>query len=300
MNGISDEYIIADRTVHLLDGRAVGVLQAGDASGFPIFHFHGSGSSRLEAILLAAEAARQGVRLIGVDRPGIGLSDMQTDYPVLEWPEDVREIANNLRIDEFSVMGISAGSPYALACAHRIPDRLVSCGLVSSLSPGDILMQAGPIWMRSLFWIGKHMLPVFKLYLHLTVTDSLREKAASGKYLDGYASWLADADKAVLANPQTNRILSLAMAESYRQGVEASREAAITLSFSWGFRPQDVNFEHIYLWHGEKDRLMGIAPTRLFAESLPHCTATYYPEEGHFSTTMNHAAEILSSLKQTW
>jgi len=61
--------------VLLPDGRRVGCLEVGKADGFPIFHFHGNGSSRLEVMMVADLAASAGVRLIGLDRPGVGASD---------------------------------------------------------------------------------------------------------------------------------------------------------------------------------------------------------------------------------
>jgi len=67
--------ITADSTIQLKDGRIVGIASTGGIDGTPIFHFHGHGSSRLEVRLIAESAARVGVRLIGLDRPGIGISD---------------------------------------------------------------------------------------------------------------------------------------------------------------------------------------------------------------------------------
>jgi len=43
--------------MRLSDGRRVGCLEVGKADGFPIFHFHGNGSSRLEVMMLADLAA---------------------------------------------------------------------------------------------------------------------------------------------------------------------------------------------------------------------------------------------------
>ena len=41
---------------------------------------------------------------------------------------------------------------------------------------------------------------------------------------------------------------------------------------------------------------MPVAPARLLAQALPHCTATLYPDEGHFSTVANHAQDIFRTL----
>jgi hypothetical protein len=64
--------LTTDFALRLRDGRTMGVASVGKSDGFPIVHCHGSGSSRLEVNLLAAAATAQGVRLIGLDRPGIG------------------------------------------------------------------------------------------------------------------------------------------------------------------------------------------------------------------------------------
>jgi pimeloyl-ACP methyl ester carboxylesterase len=65
----------SDFTVRLRDGRSMGIALVGRDDEFPIIHCHGSGSSRLEVKLLAVQAAEEGVRLIGLDRPGVGRSD---------------------------------------------------------------------------------------------------------------------------------------------------------------------------------------------------------------------------------
>jgi len=87
-----------------------------------------------------------------------------------------------------------------------------------------------------------------------------------------------------------------AMAESYRQGGEANLEAALAGVQPWGFQVEQITFEKIFLWHGEQNRIMPIAPVCLLAEALPHCMASFYPDEGHFSTMENHVQDIFSAL----
>ena len=65
---------VSEPTLRLRNGRIVGFLQVGKADGPVVFHFHGHGSSRLEALLVSEQAVSLGVRLIAVDRPGIGRS----------------------------------------------------------------------------------------------------------------------------------------------------------------------------------------------------------------------------------
>ena len=56
-------------------------------------HFHGGPDSRLEARFLTKPARQAGIRLIGIDRPGMGRSRFQAGRRLLDWPDDVVEVA---------------------------------------------------------------------------------------------------------------------------------------------------------------------------------------------------------------
>ena len=113
-------------TIKLKDGRTLGYIDLGNKDAKNVlFHFHGFPGSRLEANLLSEmDIDMTNIRLISIDRPGMGLSDFKKNRTLLDWPEDVVELADALGIDKFAVEGISGGGPYAAACAYKIPDRL--------------------------------------------------------------------------------------------------------------------------------------------------------------------------------
>jgi pimeloyl-ACP methyl ester carboxylesterase len=75
------------------------------------------------------------VRVIAPDRPGYGLSDLKQARKLLDWPEDAAELADNLLMDRFAVLGISRGGPYAVCCAHQPTDRLSGAAIVSGMGP---------------------------------------------------------------------------------------------------------------------------------------------------------------------
>lgn len=289
--------LTSDITIRLHDERSVGIASTGKSDGFPIIHCHGSGSSRLEVKLLAAEAAEQGIRLIGLDRPGIGHSTAKVGYQLLDWPDDVVEVADKLGIEQFAIDGISAGGPYAMACAYKIPHRLTACGLISTVSPGNLMRTAGPLWMRAVWWMGAQLPWLLRLYVPIVQRATGSDEASIERYLVQYAARLGAADQRLLDNPEIRGSLAQTMAESFRQGGKANLEAVLAEIGSWGFQAEQVTFEKIFLWHGEQDRIMPVAPARLLAQALPHCTATFYPDEGHFSTLANHAEDIFNSLR---
>src|SRR3954465_14232198 len=132
-----------DRTIRLRDGRRLGYAEWGGLGGPPVLYFHGWPGSRLEG-RLADEAARgEGVRLIALDRPGMGLSDYQPRRRLVDWPDDVLQLATALGLERFAVLGISGGGPYAAVCAWKLPEQLTRAEIVSSLAPLDGFAQDG-------------------------------------------------------------------------------------------------------------------------------------------------------------
>src|SRR5512138_342902 len=98
-----------DRQIQLHDGRKLGYSEFGDPFGFPIINNHGGLVCRLD-ISPADEIAKElGVRIISPDRPGIGLSDLKVERTLLDWTDDVRHLADQLRLRQFGVIGWSMG-----------------------------------------------------------------------------------------------------------------------------------------------------------------------------------------------
>ena len=61
--------------IRLRDGRVLAWHEFGDGAGVPCLLFPGSSSSGLAGRALDASAVRAGVRLLAIDRPGLGHSD---------------------------------------------------------------------------------------------------------------------------------------------------------------------------------------------------------------------------------
>jgi pimeloyl-ACP methyl ester carboxylesterase len=283
--------------MRLSDGRRVGCLEVGRADGFPIFHFHGNGSSRLEVMMLADLAAAAGVRLIGLDRPGIGDSDPAPGRTLVDWPQDVAQVADRLHIERFAVEGVSAGGAYALACAHRIGDRLAGCALVSSICPPELVREAAPGWMRAGWWVGEHHPDFVYAWMRALLPDSLSDESGAEQRLARISLWLGQPDREVLQRPLVRQALVRSMVEGRRQGAAASRLEVLALLNRWNLPIERIALPQLFLWHGGRDRLTPIGPARLLADRLVHCTATFYADEGHFSTLANHAQEVFAVLR---
>jgi pimeloyl-ACP methyl ester carboxylesterase len=266
-----------DRTIRLPDGRGLGYAEWGDGGGRPLLFFHGWPGSRLEARLGEEAARTKGVRLIAVDRPGMGLSDYQPGRTLADWPDDVLQLAAAMGLDRFAVLGISGGGPYAAVCAWKLSRKLSRAGIVSCLAPVDVAgVMAGMSWQNRLAFQVVGRQAVLRRALFGVTAVSVRRHP--DRVLDRGLG--AAVDKKYLGRPEVRNVLVESLSEAFRTG---SRGAAWEMGLyarPWGFRLGEIRTP-VCLWHGEQDANAPVAMGRYLASAIPDCQAAFYPEEGH-------------------
>jgi pimeloyl-ACP methyl ester carboxylesterase len=277
--------------VQLPDGRALGYAEYGDLTGRPVLFFPGAPSSRL--LHPPEEPTRAlGVRLIAVERPGFGLSDFKPGRTLLDWPDDVVAFADVLGLDRFPVVGISAGGPYAAACAFKIPQRVATAALISAVGPMDLpgaieemprVRRLGAKVARNAPWLLRPLL--------WFVSNPHRNPA---KFYERMLSGNSEDDRALLTRPEMRSMLMSNYLEATRAGMRGFARESIIVSNNWGFRPQDITIP-VYLWHGEDDHNVSLSAARHMVEAIPRCRATFVPGEGHW-LMLKYWDRILSEL----
>lgn len=110
----------------------------GDPEGFPVVVLHGTPGSRLGRFSDNAALAATGIRQIGINRPGYGVTERVPGRSVADVVPDVLAVADALGIEQFAVTGASGGGPHALAVAALAPSRVVRCRVTNSLAPVGI------------------------------------------------------------------------------------------------------------------------------------------------------------------
>jgi pimeloyl-ACP methyl ester carboxylesterase len=280
---------------HLSDGRALGYAEWGPRNGFPVLGFHGTSLSRLAH--LGEDAPRAaGVRLILVDRPGYGLSDVQAGRTLLDWAGDVAELADGLEIDRFAVFGMSGGGPHAAACSYALPDRVSALGLVSS---------PAPVWDRPelRFSAPPHRRPMIELaerdpdLVARRLLEDCRaelERMAAGSRNGGKGDG-PEADQALMSDPDIRARFDAAKAETIARGPEGyARDLFLLYVAPWGFRPEEITVP-TRIWHGDEDAAVSPRIAEFFAETIPRSRLHLIPGAGHL-LLWSHAEEILRSL----
>ena len=211
------------RTFKLKDGRQLCYTELGNPDSKPLFHFHGWPGSCLEAKFGEILIPLSDVRIISINRPGIGLSDRKEGRKLLEWPDDVVELADYLDLDNFSIIGMSAGASSALACAYKIPERVNSVGIVSALGPLYMCKKDLPYYINFLFFTGRRMKWLVKLVLWLYMErpfNSKNQEKAKTKMYSRFQKILTKEDLKFFKNHAITDLMWKQIREAFVQGIK--------------------------------------------------------------------------------
>ena len=91
--------------IRLAGGRTVGFADYGIPDARAVLWCHGGPGSRLEPAYLRREASEAGLRIIGRDRPGYGLSTPQPGRTIVGWVPEALAVADHLGIGQFAAVG---------------------------------------------------------------------------------------------------------------------------------------------------------------------------------------------------
>lgn len=287
----SDE---TERHIRLADGRVLAYLETGDPSGAPVMYFHGFPGSRLEGQLAADAARRRGLRLLAPDRPGFGASSLQPRRTLAHWAADVRSLADALGLERFSVVGVSGGGPYALACAARLPERVGGVAVVAGLGP--LAPKAATRGMVALNRVGLGLArrrPRLARGLIGLAARGIRRHP--GRYLAHMLAGAPEPDRSVLADPGYRSLILASTAEALRQGGAGAAWEATLLARPWDFDLRRIA-ARVDLWQGGADRIVPPATMERLLAALPRGVSHRCPREGHLSLIVRHLDRVLAEL----
>ena len=279
----------------LKDGGRIAFCEYGNATGAPVLFFHGWPSSRTMAQLADAAARELNVRLISSDRPGIRDSTFQQNRRLIDWPEVVEQLADHLQIDNFRILAISGGAPYAYATAWKFPNRVRAVAIVSGAVPiADLPDQSGllPLY-RWMIWFGQHHPQLLRYSFWLAgPLVSLRAVVRSAHKL---LRMLPSADAEALRDNPAFEILFESQRHAWRGSAEGVIADAQIYAQPWGFGLEDVDVP-VRLWHGKQDRAFSFRLAEETAARLRNCETRIIENEGHYSLPIRHVREILADL----
>ncbi len=282
--------------VPVRDGRVLGVAEFGPASAAQnVVWFHGTPGARRQIPEAARRIAdERGVRIIGIDRPGVGLSTAHLYRQVIDFTDDLVIVLERLGIDRFSTVGLSGGAPYALASAHAFGDRVPSVGILGGVVPsgGEEGTHGGLVSLATRF---KPLLPLMSEPLGALLTTFVRvARPIASPALDLYARFSPEGDRRVLSVPENKEMFIDDILNSGRHSMRAAAYDAVLFTRYWGFDVRDLRVP-VTWWQGDQDNIVPLAHAQHIVPLIPGAELRVRPGDGHLGG-LGIAAEVLDTI----
>jgi len=278
---------LSSQSISLPDGRKLAYTMIGE--GKPVVYFHGTASSRLEVLLLRelAFADNSNLQLIGVDRPGYGLSSYKPRKSLRDFNGDVNSLADHLGFDRFSVLGWSGGGAFALAYHAFNPKRVTRSVIVGAPSlPFDVSTA--------------HDMPLARYIMKIPYAGEVAMRQLSRELLKAKGDpeaflgtrqgkqllhGCSKTDLAFFNNSEWVKLMYDSMAEAFRQGnagVKAVVEEHQLFVKPWTLPFDAIGKGQLWIWHGAEDRTCRVSNAYMIARLVPSAELEIFESAGHF------------------
>lgn len=221
-------------------GRVLGWAEWGPPGGVPVLFSPGAATSRRLGFG-AGHLDELGVRLISIDRPGLGVSTLVPDQTFDRFAADIGAFCAGRRLGVPAMVGNSQGTPFALACVLA-----GVAGPLALVSPMDEVARL------------THRLPdgQAKLVRWVASDPQAVEAFFAGFGADDLLKLILDAsppeDLAVYRSPAFHTAFRAALDDGFRQGPAGyARETAMAMG-RWPFDLGAVTTP-VDIWFGELD-----------------------------------------------
>jgi len=226
------------------------------------------------------------MQIIGIDRPGYGLSTYNERKELQDFNADVNSIAQHLGIRRFSVLGWSGGGAFALAYLACFPERVTKAVIAGTPAlPFD--------------GSTAHNIPFARLVMKIPFLGFVAMKRMSREVLRADNDIVAflrskqgrrllhacsKSDLKYFSDPAWMMLMYQSMAEAFRQGDEGVK--AVLAEHQAFMKAWPVSFSKIptgklVIWHGSEDKTCRVANADLIARSIPRSQLEIFEGKGH-------------------
>jgi pimeloyl-ACP methyl ester carboxylesterase len=224
--------------VRLPDARSLGyaVFGRGDRA---VVWLHGTPGGRRQIPPGARVFAEQhGIRVIGIERPGIGASTPHLYANVRGFADDVDVVLEHLKVERCGVVGLSGGGPYSLACAHSLA-RVQACAVLGGVAPS----RGSEAIDGAISSLARFAPLVERVHRPLGAALSLAVRSAhpfASPAFDLFMSFSREGDREVFASPGMKHMFLDDMLRASRSGIRSMLFDYLLFSREWGFSLTDI------------------------------------------------------------
>jgi pimeloyl-ACP methyl ester carboxylesterase len=266
----------------------------GDPAHHPVLFFHGFPGSYIQATALVPFLRERKIFLISADRPGYG----QTvgSGSLLAYLDALDELLCVLGIREFSVIGVSGGSPWAHLMASRFAGRVRSLLIICGLGPYNATTKIFFSKVQRTGLMLNRLLP--ERAAEAVVAGVLNTVDPERKlvFLERMLDW---PDREALRDSEIRGILLQSMVQAQAQGSKGVIFDAGLYSGDWMEAHCDLEKLRsipTFYFHGGRDRILDFRMSHWMHKRHGNSRLGFFEQEGHYSLPFRQAGKILRSL----
>ncbi|MFI0713317.1 alpha/beta fold hydrolase [Streptomyces inhibens] len=268
----------------LSDGRLLGWAEWGPPDGAPVVLCPGAATSRWLGFGAGVVEAL-GVRLVSVDRPGLGVSTPAPGRTFSDFAADIRQLGVLRGLGRPAVVGNSQGAPFALACAEE--------GVASALA---VVSGADEV-------AAPEFASALAADLRGLVERTAYDPVGAEEFFAGFsaeAMWgmvmtgSPGCDLAVYQDPDFAVAYRRALDEGFVQGAAGYARDTVLAMGRWPFALDEIDVP-VDIWYGERDTSHSPDNGALLATRMPRAHRRVVPGTGG-ALLWTHAEPILTSL----
>lgn len=268
---------------HLLsDGRILAYQEFGERDGIPTFYCHTTSGSKVEGEFFHQTALSNGIRLICIDRPGIGDSSYLQQRTLKDYPKDLQELAKELEITQFGLIGWTGGAAYALAVSHHMPEQVTFCIIIAGFcdfrSKSDFCEHLDSGIEKLIAHNHRKYPKLVRLYLNLV---NITTRTLSQFTIRNLMRTVSSIDKKIVTEVNIRSIILRAQKDSFKEGPMGPTKEILIHYSDWGFELKNIDVS-IDIFHGAEDQIVPLLFSHHFQKNLPNSQLNIVPEQGHF------------------
>ena len=240
----------------------------------------------------------RGLRIIGIDRPGIGSSTPHGYRCVLDFAADMDTVMAGLGIDRFAVVALSGGGPYALALARQFPDRAVGIGVLGGVAPtvGADATEGGAVALARRF---APAISAGRVPLAATLAGVLRvSRPFANQAIALYGRMSPEGDRLLLEQPAFKAMFIDDLLNGSRRQISAPIADLVLFGRHWGFEVGEVEVP-VRWWHGDADHIVPHAHGEHTVARIPDARLLTLPGQSHLGG-LGVSEEVLDTLLDLW
>lgn len=277
-------------------GRQVSWLELGNPVGAPVMYAHGNPGSRVELFFFHHQACKENIRLLVVERPGFGDSEVDERASLKSIAADMDAIADFHSIDQVYLLGWSSGGPPALAMAYYYPKRVRAVTVLSSYTNFGEMENA-----CSLMGQDDMVAPTLAEKTPHLFHGLVRAIGWAGRNLPSFYLGVAEAevneaDQKVLQDKSRKSLFAESQELAFKQGADGAIRDLEMQWEAWPFSLKDIQ-KPVTIYQGKSDVFVPWQFAEHLHENITGSCLQLMPGAGHlYPLVPEYQREIFSAL----